>query len=280
MQQNLIEKTVQDVCGLISLPEIYLKFRRLMDNPNSRIEDFGGVVSCDPNLAATVLKVANSAFLGIPGGVDNLSKAVKLLGIMQLHDMVLGASAIKSLDLQNNIVPLKTFWRSSLFSAILARLLANELGIHHSERLFVIGLLHEIGHLVIYAKFPEQAKIAVENVQTGNQLIHVAEHNLLGFHYGEIGAKLMAHWQLPIHFQQMALYQPTPSDAHHHQLETALLHLAHGYAHKSFNYPELNLEQLILPEAWKILNLVPEQIENTVNEAGKATSEMENFILN
>ena len=280
MQQSNIEKTLQDISGLISLPEVYLKFRRLMDNPNSRIEDFGEVVSCDPNLAARVLKVANSAFLGFPGQIDSLTKATKLLGIMQLHDMVLGDSAIKTLDMPNDIVSLKIFWRSSLFAAIFTQILARKVGIHHADRLFVIGLLHEIGHLVMYAKYPEQAKLALINSAAKGQMIHLEEQSLLGFHYGEIGAKLMAYWQLPSHFQQMAQYQPTPAQASVFISEIALLHLAHGYAQKTFNSQDCDLDRLITPNAWSILNLEADQIGTSLDDALNATTEMENFILN
>ncbi|NOS74800.1 MAG: HDOD domain-containing protein, partial [Methyloglobulus sp.] len=89
---NSLEKTLKEIEGLISLPEIYLKFRQLMEDPNSSNEDFSALVGCDPNLSATVLKIVNSALFGFPGQIDNISMAINLLGIGQLHDMVLGTS--------------------------------------------------------------------------------------------------------------------------------------------------------------------------------------------
>jgi HD-like signal output (HDOD) protein len=278
-QLKSVEKTLLEINGLISLPEIYLKFRRLMDEPNSNIEDFSAVVSYDPNLTSKVLSLVNSAFFGFPGQIDSISRAINLLGIGQLHDMVLGTSAMATLDLPNDIVPLKTFWRCSLFSGVLARLLAKQLKIRKGERLFVIGLLHEIGHLVMYAKYPEQAKQAIDLFHDGGQMIHVTEQNLLGLHYGQIGAKLMAQWQLPTNFQEMTHYQPTPANALEYPLETTLLHLAHGYAHKLYHDTEQTLEQLIIPDAWKILDLLPDQIESTLDTALQACSDMEKFIL-
>lgn len=251
-----------------------------MEDTNSNIEDFSAVVRCDPNLTSTVLKVVNSAFFGFPGQIDNISRAVNLLGIGQLHDMVLGVSAMASLDLPNDIMPLKTFWRCSLFSGVLAKLLAKQLKIRQGERLFVIGLLHEIGHLVIYAKYPEQAKLAIDLCHDGNQMLHITEQNLLGLHYGQIGARLMAHWQLPVHFQKITHYQPTPAKALEHPLETTLLHLVHGYAHKLFCDTGQTLEQLIIPDAWKMLELMPDPIESALETALQVCSDMEKAILN
>jgi HD-like signal output (HDOD) protein len=277
--QVSIEQTLQEIDGLISLPEIYLKFRRLMEDPNSTIEDFSGVVGCDPNLASAVLKVANSALFGFPGQVDSISKAIHLLGLSKLHDLVLGVSAIATLDYPNDIVPLKTFWRCSLFSGVLARLLAIQLNVRNAECLFLVGLLHEIGHLIIYSKYPGQTKQAIARSSEGNPMVHVAEQDILGFHYGQVGARLMAKWRLPLNFQVITYYQPTPADAPMHPLGTAILHLAHGYAHQLFSGAGQTLEQLIDPDAWIILNLTPEQIEATLENAVQVSSDMEKAIL-
>lgn len=250
-----------------------------MDDPNSTGEDFSRVVSCDPNLAAIVLKVVNSALFGFPGQIDSISRAVRLLGIEQLHDMVLGASAISSLALPNDMVPLKTFWRCSLFSGVLAKLMANELNLRNSESLFVIGLLHEIGHLIIYSKFNEQAKQAVAGLSEENPWIHTAEEKLLGFHYGQVGGVLMAQWLLPLNFQVITYYQPTPADAPLHPIATALVHLAHAYAHDIYGNNGLTLGLLINPEASKMLNLSPYQIESALEIAKEASSEMEQALF-
>ncbi|NOS73546.1 MAG: HDOD domain-containing protein [Methyloglobulus sp.] len=279
LPHNSLEKTLKEIEGLISLPEIYLKFRQLMDDPNSSNEDFSALVGCDPNLSATVLKIVNSALFGFPGQIDNISRAINLLGIGQLHDMVLGTSAIASLDFPNDIVPLKTFWRSSLFSGVLARLLASQLKIQDSECFFVIGLLHEIGHLILYAKYREQSIQAIANFNEGNQTLAVAEQNILGFHYGQAGANLMAQWRLPTKFQVMTYYQPTPTDAPLHPLGTALIHLAHGYAQKYLVNTGQNIERLIVPEAWKILDLNPKQVEITLEKAKQVSADMEKAIL-
>ena len=155
-----IQQRLQEVTELISLPEVYLKVRRLMDDQAADIYDFAEVISVDPNLSTRVLKVVNSAYFGFPEPVESISRAINMIGIGPLHNMVLGISAISSLSLPNDILPLNTFWRASLFSGVLARLLAEQLKLAKSDHLFIAGLLHEIGHLVLYSKFPLQALAA------------------------------------------------------------------------------------------------------------------------
>jgi HD-like signal output (HDOD) protein len=276
---NLIEQTLEDIRGLISLPEVYQKIRELMDDPESDIDQFVGVVSSDPNLTATVLKVANSAFFGFPGKIDSISRAVSMLGLTQLHDLVLATSAINSLDLPNEVMPLRTFWRFSLFSAVLSRLLANQLKIPRGERLFIIGLLHEIGHLIMYAKYPEQAKLAMSRAENDQQTLHILEQNMLGLHYGEIGAKMLALWRLPSNFQNIVHYQPTPGFAEADVIETTLLHVVHGFAQKLTLNHEQPIENLVNPQAWAILNLTPEQIDDALETALQACLDMEKLMF-
>jgi len=279
-QADLIEHTLQEIKGLVSLPEVYQKVRNLIDDPHSDIEHFVEVVASDPNLTVAVLRVANSAFFGFPGKIDSLSRAVSMLGIGQLHDLVLATSAIASLKLPNDIMPLKTFWRFSLFSAVLTRLLASQLKIPKSERLFVIGLLYEIGHLVLYAKHSELAKRAMELSRNNQEMLHISEQKLLGMHYGEIGAKLMAQWCLPAHFQDIVHYQPTPDLAPEQRRETALLHLVRACAEKSIFGHISAIEQSVSRDIWDILQLNPEQLDDTVEQALKAATEMEKLMFN
>lgn len=276
---KLIEQTLEDIRGLISLPEVYQKFRALMENPKSDIDQFVAVVSIDPNLAATVLKMVNSAFFGFPGKIDSINRAITMLGLGQLHDLVLATSAISSLDLPNDIMPLKLFWRFSLFSAVLTRLLATQLKIPRSERLFIIALLHEIGHLIMYAKYPDQAKLAQINAQDDPQMLHVSEQGLLGLHYGEIGAKLLAMWCMPGHFQNIVHYQPTPDIAEDQVTETTLLHVAHGFAQKLILNSQQPIEHLINPKTWETLCITSEQVEGSLETALQTCQDMEKLMF-
>jgi HD-like signal output (HDOD) protein len=276
------EQQLDDVSELISLPEIYLKISRLMNDPTTNVDDFAEVIQFDPNLSATVLKVVNSAFYGFSGQIDNIARAINMIGIGQLHIIALSVSAFSALNVLNypdDIIPLKTFWRSSLFTGVLARQLALQLEIKQPERLFVVGLLHEIGHLVLYTKFPDLARLAIRNAQQNQQPIHQSELQLLGYHYASIGSELMARWNLPTIFQTLARLQPTPSEATSDKIETAILHIAHGYAHKQFVTSDKELEELIEDDAWAQAKLSTEDVDKLFDEVSRMSAHMETIIL-
>jgi HD-like signal output (HDOD) protein len=274
-----IEQRLQEVTELISLPEVYLKVRRLMDDPHSDIYDFAEVISVDPNLSSRVLKVVNSAYFGFPEPVDSISRAVNLIGIGQLHNMVLGISAISSLELPNDILPLDTFWRASLFSGVLARLLAEQMKLAKSEHLFIAGLLHEIGHLVLYSKFPLQALAAQQLAETQGKQIHVAEMQVLGCHYGDIGAMLMANWNLSETLQTLTRNQPVPANASDLEVESTLMHLAHACAHAEATDSGAAADTSLDAEILDLTGLSQEELEISLGDARSISADMEKVIL-
>jgi len=276
------ENQLQQVTELISLPEIYLKIHQLMDDETSDIDDFARVIRLDPNLSAKLLTAVNSAYFGFAGEITSISRAVNLIGIQQLHIMVLSISAVtavSSLDFPKDIVDLKTFWRSSLLSGTLSRLLAQHLEVRPNERFFILGLLHEIGHLVLYANFPQLARQSIQLAEENNINIDQAEQQVLGSHYGKIGALLMENWKLPASFQNLTQFQPTPQQASEDQLETSILHIAHAFAHKQFIDSDRELSDLIDPTAWQATGLSEEVVHPILQQALVTSAELEKVIL-
>ncbi len=273
-----IKQKIEEVTGLISLPEIYLKLRRLLDDENAEIDDFAQLVIVDPNLSTQVLKMVNSAYFAYPEPVDSITRAISMIGLEQLHNLVLGASAMSSLDLPNDILPLKPFWHNSLYTGVLTQQLALKLGLERSDRLFIAGLLHEVGHLVLCAKMPDHAREAIRrSVQTGEPL-HEIQQQMLGCHYGDIGAMLLGNWRLPEELQALVRHHPLPMSAPSQWLETALLHLAHAYAGQVTPTPA-DADDLIAPEVRLLIELKQPQINEAVETARGVSQQIGQSIL-
>ncbi len=273
---------LNQVTELISLPEIYHQIRDLMTDPTADIHDFARIIRLDANLSAKLLRLVNSAYYGLSDPVDDISRAVNLLGTQQLYNMVLGLSVVSSLSPQQipaDITDVKSLWRSNLLCGNLSQLLAEQLKIKPADRLFIVGLLHNIGHMVLYANFPDLARQAIDRAEQQNLTIHEAELQIQGCHYGDIGAMLMELWQLPEDFQQLVRYQPTPSLAPENWVETALLHIAHAYACSHFQLTRLEFDNNIEAYAWDITRLDPAQVETLLEQALSITTDMESAII-
>jgi HD-like signal output (HDOD) protein len=92
---------------------------------------------------------------------------------------------------------IKVFWANSFFSGLVARELAGKCFLVDSERIFVGGLLAELGHLILYGQMPEQPEQALRESATVGTPIDAAEQNILGYDFTEIGQVLVEVWQLP-----------------------------------------------------------------------------------
>jgi HD-like signal output (HDOD) protein len=75
---------LQQITELISLPEIYLEIRRLMEEPTSEIDDIAEIIHIEPCLSVAALKLNKSSFLVFTGQTDRISRAVNMIGIGQL----------------------------------------------------------------------------------------------------------------------------------------------------------------------------------------------------
>ncbi len=248
---------VKSVLDRITMPEVYVRIRALINNPNANIDDYVDAVNSDPAMAARVIKIANSSFFGYSKIFDSVEHAVNYIGVIQLHDVLLGTIAMRSfVAIPDHVVNLLGFWKTSVACGIVARILAKRCDLLASERLFVSGLLHEIGHVVIYLKLPELAQQALFSAMERSIPIHLAERELIGFDYAQVGSELMRLWHLPINYQETTAFHLEPAKATQYQAETAIVHLARYITSidESGDEPSLFHEQ-IDPIVWTLTDL-------------------------
>lgn len=274
-----IESKLNEVTSLISLPEVYIKVDSLMNDPNSDMYKFAEVVMVDPGLSALILKLVNSAYYGFPETIQNIAQSISLIGLDRFHQIVLGVSAMSCLKVENDNFALEEFWRSSLNTGVMAQLLATRIDAAQNDEMFVAGLLHKIGHLVLFAHFPEQAEESASLAKERNLLIQEAERELMGCHYGEIGATLMAKWQLPQELQTLTHNQPFPLEAGEDQQLATLMHVAHIYGQNISEHEILEVEALVSDDMLGILGILREELALDMEDAESMSREMAKVIL-
>ena len=226
-----VRPTARDVIArgrnLVTLPAVYLKIQSLLNDPSSGMLDFARVVQSDPGLSARVLQLANSAFFGVSRKVETLSLAINLMGISRLHDLALATSVISTFGgIPIEQINMSVFWRRSLHIGIMARMLAVESGIFDSERLFVAGLLHDIGHLVMYMNLPVEAMTAMQQSRERARPLYLTEREMWQFHYGDVGSELMTLWSFPDSLSEVCRMHVDPGGSRKFPRECALVHIA------------------------------------------------------
>lgn len=182
---------------MLSLPELCLQLRRILDDPDHSRKDVANVMRFDPALTARLLRIVNSPYYGLPHRVSSISQALGILGENELHNLVLVTSLMnlsKSLDTRMDIA---RFWKSSVYTAVLARNLSHADLPATREENFIAGLLLNIGKLPLYCKEPTLlTAIDQEMADRGCDELD-AERSLAGTDHACVGAVLAESWNFP-----------------------------------------------------------------------------------
>ena len=220
-------KKIRESARLISLPDIYFKLKELMADPDFTMAEVALLVGCDPGMAVRFLRIVNSPLNRRVMKIETVSHAVSMLGSRQVHDIVLSASISEAFDgILTNVMNMRQFWRRSVYCAVTAQQLARECEGMDRERLFLIALLHDIGHLLMYMAIPKEAQQAILQAREQERPLYLVERELLGFDYANVAGLMMEEWNLPKSLQTPVAFHPEPGGASQFATETALLHLA------------------------------------------------------
>jgi len=263
-----IQDLLNNVEQLISLPAAYVRLSELVEDPSSSADDIAHVITQDVALTARLLRVANSPLYGLSTQIDTVSRAVTVLGTQQVRSLALATSACKSFEgIPNELMSMDNFWEHSILCALCARTLALECLKHQREAVFVAGLLHDIGQLVLYRALPDLSRQTLEAcLDSPDELeSQEAEREIIGFDHAEIGSELARNWSLPTSLQACIAYHHDPAQATENRVETAIVHIANSIAALvELNTHELDNAPRIHDIAWELTGLDRDIIAPTI----------------
>jgi len=259
---------VKESIELISLPDVYIRLKSVISSPNASMSDVAQIIVHDPAITARLLRLVNSPFFGLVSQVDTMTRAVNLLGTQQVHDLVLATVVVDSFSgFTNDSLNIYDFWYNSVYCAVTARLLAYHCEGIDTERPFIAGLLHNIGHLLSYQQLPLESKSAADLALDKNIELYIAEREVLGFDYAQLGAELMREWKLPKSLQEITEFHIEPEKAKDFQLEAALIHIAKAITKNALAEIPVTPETLIVnPDCWQISGLSVDEIPDIKKE--------------
>lgn len=191
---ELLEK-LQDIP---TLPLVAMKVNELINDPNSSSSDIADVLKKDQVLTAKILRLVNSSYYSIPGGVGDVQRALAFLGFNTLAQLVLGLSVFSLFKtFENEEFSMLEFWRHALGAAVCSELLAKHLKYPKPEEAFTCGLLHDIGKLVLHEIDPDRLfQVVKETKANQRSFVEVErEWDLPGHSF--LGEVIVTKWALP-----------------------------------------------------------------------------------
>lgn len=187
---------------IIDLPTLSIVANNIIlitQNPKSSALEVGRAISQDQALVSKILRIANSTFYGFPRKISTIPHAVVILGFANIRNLVLTASIFDTFQSKegDGYFDREGFWKHSLACGVTSKLIAKRLGIKNLEEVFIWGLLHDLGKLILDAYFREDFTRVVFLVKEKEILIRDAEQQLLGFDHAAVGSLVANKWNLP-----------------------------------------------------------------------------------
>jgi len=266
------------ILELPTLPMILFKVNEIIAKPTSSANDIAGVIGKDTSLSARLLRIVNSAFYGFPSRIDSVSRAVAIIGTRQLGTLASGVTIINMFrDIPSDIIDMKSYWKHSIACGVYARIIAGYKGIQNTERLFLSGLLHDIGRLILYNYTPDHAVYALTKAKLTRSFLKEVEDGHLNFDHAKTGGLLLKRWKLPLLMEHAVRYHHDPQESRY-PLEPSIVHLADIMAHAMGigSSGERFVPQLD-PDAWECIGLSANSLDVITKQADRHIEEIFTF---
>lgn len=262
------ESLVKGAIRVVSLPEVFMRLNEAINNPYSNLSDIADIVSDDTGLAARMLRIANSVMFNFPSPVTTITHAVTIIGTRQLRDLVLATYAIKAFKgIPGDLVDMKSFWQHSIACGIAARVIATYRREPNIERFYVLGLLHDIGLLIIYHEVPKIASTILHKCREAGLVLYVSENEELGYHHALVGQLLLKEWKFPEGVQEVVRYHHHPQLAACYPDEAALIHVADIIATAlQMGSGGEHIVPPLVPQAWARIGLPSSLIHDIIKQ--------------
>jgi putative nucleotidyltransferase with HDIG domain len=181
---------------------------------NTSPTDLTKVISFDPVLTGKIMQLVNSAYFGLSREIISPVRAVVMLGMNTVKNLVLGATVMSAFGTRKNFRALNMdmFWKHSLGVGVIAKLIAKKRNIDKKllEGYFIAGLLHDIGKVPLNSKFSDEYRNIIGTPEKTPQPLFVSEKQLLGIDHTYVGNLIAEKWKLGEEISDTITYHHAP----------------------------------------------------------------------
>lgn len=230
MDQLILARVLTKVNELPSLPLVTNRVIELIDDPEACAQQICDVICRDQVLTSRILKLVNSAYYGLPRRISTLTEAVTILGMETLRTMAIGISAFRTFGPDAGVRGLSAdqVMQHSVACAATAKIIARRIDFPLAEQVFLAGLLHDIGKMVMLNFLKDEYALALEKTQNEEMGLPMAETEVMGLDHAKLGKILAEKWNLPdILIEPIACHHKPNRDSEHFPV-TRIVHLANA----------------------------------------------------
>jgi len=208
---GLSQAIVNNIDSLPHFPENIIEIQRLLDNPDAGMSAIARQMSMDPALTADLLRIVNSAQYMLTKHIENISEAVKMVGLRGIRNLLYSYGS--QLILGSDSTEKKELWEHSYKTAFYAHSLVNKF---KQDKIlldfaYVSGILHDIGKIIFSNVHPDLLN-KLRNFSTERKIPKSTLENLsAGMNHAGIGALIAEKWNFPEELVAAIRYHHNPS---------------------------------------------------------------------
>jgi HD-like signal output (HDOD) protein len=220
-----------DVCPkLASLRSINRALAELIRSEQSYSSQIAEVIRHDPSLTARLLRMVNSVYYGLSTKVNSIEEAVFYLGLRQIRELSMATPVIEEMEkMQRSSVklPWRDLWKHSIGTAIMTRELLSNTNVYVDDDTdYIIGLLHNIGKVVMAQAFPDEFSRIIATPFPDTAAVCQMERELIGWDHARIGGYYLERHRLAPEITYAVYFHNDPEKAEQHAFFAAAVQVA------------------------------------------------------
>jgi len=219
--KTIFEKLKQSN-DLPQLPQVMLRLIKACNSDEADIEELTQIISTDPSLTSSLIQIIGSSYINLPKEVNSIKSAVVYLGLNTIRNIAISTSAMRFFRVSNDIPEFNIgqFWYHSYKCGVIARKVAEANEFSNPDELFLAGLLHDIGRLILLQNFPDEYTSILQAASDEQQILSL-EIEQFDADTPQVSAWLFNQWDLNPLISDAVLFINESID----QIESALSHV-------------------------------------------------------
>lgn len=228
---DTIRQRIESCPKLASLQSINRALAEVLNSEYSVASQIAGIIRRDPSLSARLLRMVNSVYFGLATRVNSLEEAVFFLGLRQIRELATATPVIEEMErFQTKTsagLPWRELWKHSIGTALMTREILSSTGLSDEDDThYLVGLLHNVGKIVMATAFPEELRQLVGLPAGSVAQFAEQERHILGWDHARIGAHFLRRHNLPEEIAEAVEYHNHPEDAPEFQHLAAAVQVA------------------------------------------------------
>ena len=230
MEQDYIVSRLEEIKLLPTFPNIVAEVLNIIDDPMSSASDLAKHL--DPSMVGEILRIANSAYFGTKNfrSISTIEHAIAVIGYERLSCIILQMPFVSMLKGNDNVFDRNKFIRHSIFCAAVANALSSATSLGSPNEVYLSGMMHDIGVIVIYRYFEDEWNNINSLVRDKHMSRLDAEQEIFSQDHGCIGAMLLDLWNVPKRIVDSVKFHHSPEKAEENREDVAVTFLGNALA--------------------------------------------------